>query len=296
MLAHNLKKSLSIGADGMIITFQMESQRTFSPQPLGINVRNLKLDGLSLTETKYSASLALPRHIHECACITIVLKGGYSESFGRHIEECRPYSMMLKPPGEDHSNQYGKTGAQSLVIEIAPKKLKAISTLSKIFDQVIHARGGVGTALAMRIYKEFRIRDNASSLSIEGLVFEILAFSNRNKSNKFASTPPLWLQKAKDIIHDHFKNPLTLARLAILVGVDPSYLAKMFRKHYRCTMGEYVRRVRLDKAILQMDGNRPLSEVALDLGFYDQSHFTNSFKSYYGVTPAEFRSEIRANR
>jgi AraC-like DNA-binding protein len=47
------------------------------------------------------------------------------------------------------------------------------------------------------------------------------------------------------------------------------------------------RRIAAAKGLL--DGNVPLSEVALACGFYDQSHFTRSFKGCTGVTPGQYR-------
>jgi AraC family transcriptional regulator len=87
----------------------------------------------------------------------------------------------------------------------------------------------------------------------------------------------------------------TLSQLAAEVGVHPIYLARSFRKHYRCTVGEYVRRLRIETACREISVSRKsLSEIATASGFYDQSHFSNAFKRYTGMTPAEFRARVRA--
>ena len=88
----------------------------------------------------------------------------------------------------------------------------------------------------------------------------------------------------------------TLAALAREVGVHPVHLAHEFRRFYRESVGEYARRLRVERACAEMArSERPLSEIAADAGFYDQSHFTNVFKRHTGLTPAEFRSAARAN-
>ena len=269
----------------------------YSPQPLGEQLRSLSLDGFMVTETKYASSLSLARHIHECACITLVLKGYYLESFGKHREECKPYSLMLKPAGEDHADQYSQTGAHCLVIEVMPQKLAAIRTFSQTLDQVTHAQDSVLSSLAMRIYKEFKLMDSASALSIEGLLLEILGHTTRQQLRTTSSIAPRWLERARDFLHAHFTESVSFPALAAAVDMHPSYLARMFRKHYRCTMGDYVRRLRIEKAMRDLMGtDKSLAEIALALGFYDQSHFTNSFRSYLGITPAEFRAEMQVGQ
>jgi AraC family transcriptional regulator len=64
----------------------------------------------------------------------------------------------------------------------------------------------------------------------------------------------------------------------------------VFRQFERCTVGDYIREVRIDYARKQMLAtNEPLVEIALAAGFADQTHFTRSFKRITGMTPTEFR-------
>jgi AraC family transcriptional regulator len=64
----------------------------------------------------------------------------------------------------------------------------------------------------------------------------------------------------------------------------------MFRKFYRCSVGEYVRRLRLELAARELAcTEKPLAQVAAECGFYDQSHFTHAFKRRFRMTPMTFR-------
>jgi AraC family transcriptional regulator len=72
--------------------------------------------------------------------------------------------------------------------------------------------------------------------------------------------------------------------------VHPTTLARAYRRAYGCTVGERVRSLRLDYAARRLlDGGRPLSDVALDAGFYDQSHFTRAFQRQFRMTPLQYR-------
>jgi AraC-like DNA-binding protein len=64
----------------------------------------------------------------------------------------------------------------------------------------------------------------------------------------------------------------------------------VFRRNQGCTVGEYVRRLRLDFAVdALVNPHSSLAEVASAAGFADQSHLTRTFRSYFGVTPSEYR-------
>lgn len=70
----------------------------------------------------------------------------------------------------------------------------------------------------------------------------------------------------------------------------PAHLARVFRKHYRCSVGQYVRRMRVDLAARQLAGSRcSIAEIAAQLGFADQSHFSRVFVKLIGLTPARYR-------
>jgi AraC family transcriptional regulator len=72
--------------------------------------------------------------------------------------------------------------------------------------------------------------------------------------------------------------------------VHPAHLSRTFRRHYRRSVGEYARELRLDRSVPELcDPERSLAEVAA--GFYDQSHFANPFKRHTGMIPAQFRHE-----
>ncbi len=267
------------------------------PTALREPIRTVELEGYILTETVRPSSLKLPQHFHSHTNIAFVLKGCFSETIGKRPQVCGPCDLIIRPAGELHSNEYGREDVRCLIIEVKPQRLAMIQQVSEVLDRVVRVRGALMPALAMRIYKEFQIMDSASPLSIEALTLEMLARTARLGLVGQLSSAPRWLHQAREILHEQFSQQLTLSSVAELVGVHPAHLAKMFRKHCKCTVGEYVRRLRLAYATRELtDSDRPLAEIALAAGFYDQSHFTRDFKLHNGMTPGEFRLVIRASK
>jgi AraC family transcriptional regulator len=269
----------------------------YSPVTLGERVKQFDAGVFALTEAVYPPALALPRHVHECATISVVLRGFCTETVRNSAHECGPYGLILKPAGEVHANKYGRAGAKCLLIEVKPEGLEMIRAFSGILDQVVHARGGSLSVLATRIYREFQVMDGASALTIEGLALEMMGEATRRKLEASATKPPRWLREARDLLNGHFTERISLFKVAACVGVNPVYLSRMFRKHYRCTVGDYLRRLRLDYASEKVaHSGDSLAEIAAAAGFYDQSHFTHAFKLHTGVTPAEFRAAVQRSK
>ena len=99
---------------------------------------------------------------------------------------------------------------------------------------------------------------------------------------------------AREILRENASEPPSLEALAGTVGVHPVYLARQFRRRYHCTIGEYLRQLRIEAACREISGAQiPLSVVAANAGFYDQSHFSNTFKRYTGMTPTQYRAITR---
>jgi AraC family transcriptional regulator len=64
----------------------------------------------------------------------------------------------------------------------------------------------------------------------------------------------------------------------------------VFRRKHGCTVSEYVRRLRLEFAVDAIVNRKSsLAEVASAAGFSDQSHLTRTFRSYFGMTPSDYR-------
>ena len=109
-----------------------------------------------------------------------------------------------------------------------------------------------------------------------------------------SSGRPRWLDEARDRIHVELAARPSLTGLAESVGVHPVTLARAFRRAFGCTVGEYVRRLRIERAARQLaDTDLSLAEIALAEGFSDQSHFSNLFRRHTGLSPFQFRRAVR---
>lgn len=260
------------------------------------NLAVREVAGFRLVETVYAPGLKMGVHSHEPAFFSFVLRGAYTERCGRQTRTCSPALLISHPPDGSHAVAFHNEDVGIFRIEIKPHKLAYMREHSPaVMKAPGDFRGVLTTGLAMRLYAEFRHLDRFSPLAVEGLVLELVAEASRSESDSPESRRPRWLEQAREILHEQCADSLSLSRVAAEVGVHPIYLARSFRKHYRCTVGEYIRRLRIEAASREITASRKsLSEIATASGFCDQSHFSNTFKRYTGMTPAEFRAHVRA--
>ena len=249
-----------------------------------------------LTETVYAPTVKLPVHSHEAAYFCFVLEGDFTEYYGRRSRLCRPLTLVFHPAGEKHSD-YFHTGTRCFNIQMNAQWFERVRRHSKVINAPADFCDVWLSSLAARLYRESCEFDNLSPLVVEGLTLEILAESSRRRFAKSESHPPRWLRQAREILDERFDENLTLIALSELVGVHPVHLAREFRRFYRSTVGEYVRRRRVEIACRQISTtDSPLSEIALAAGFFDQSHFARTLKKFTGLSPSEYRAAFRSRR
>lgn len=257
----------------------------------GQTIQSRELMGYSLAETLYPAHWKMPRHEHEAAYFSLVLQGGYDESYGAQTRSCQPASLVFHPPGEDHAVVFHQERVRIFRVQMNNAFLERVRECSPILDAPSAFDGGTTAQLATRLYHEAQARDTVAPLAIEALVLEVLTAAARQQEVKADTHLPRWLMRTRELLHEHCHDELTLSAVAATVGVHPVYLARVFRQHFHCSVGEYVRRLRVEQACQQMmQTDASLVEIAHAVGFYDQSHFTRTFKRHTGMTPAEFRT------
>jgi AraC family transcriptional regulator len=255
----------------------------------GTTSQVLCANGFRFTEKSYASRVNLPTHAHELSHFCFVLAGNYREKMAGRVFERGPAALVYYPPdvshGEDHT-----TDGRHFLVEIDFKGLNKVRDYGARLCEPVLLRDDSALWLAARMYREFSERDELSPLVLESISTELLIAASRHHTKSPERKPPSWLKRVKDYLAENFSEPPGLTQLAAAVDVHPTHLARVFRQFEHCTVGDYVREVRINYARERiLASTEPLVEIALAAGFADQTHFTRSFKRVTGMTPAEFR-------
>jgi AraC family transcriptional regulator len=156
-------------------------------------------------------------------------------------------------------------------------------------------RGGSTVNWASRLGAEIREPDAVSQFAIEGAL--LLLISDLSRLPALGERRrPRWLKVIEDAIEASIAEPPTVTDLAALAGVHASHVLRTFRQYHGCTVATYVRKQRLERARAHIASSKlPLSIIALQAGFADQSHLTRAFRQAFGETPGQYARRLRSD-
>lgn len=250
---------------------------------------------VGMVDIIYPANQSTLEHSHELAYFSLTLKGKYVRFYGKQRVQCVPQTLVFHPPQQKQSGSCDESGGRAFLVEIGPRLFQRVSRYP-IADQLTVFRDGPLIRAAMKLYREFRQLDALSPLTIEGLLLEMLAEASRDLHSVHHKKRQLWLARAREIIDGSFSEELTISSIAESVGVHPVYLASEFHRSYRLTIGEYIRKLRVELACREIaTTDAPLVQMGLRCGFSSQSQFCTTFKHYTGMTPTAYRTIVRSS-
>ena len=246
-------------------------------------------NGFSCLEFLQPPGCAIPKHAHPFPILLFVFAGSAFENLRTRRYEQFPASVILRPAEEEHTHQYGTLGIRCLAVEIGTPALPLVLNEARGLHEYRHTRDGSIFSLGLQLWKEIQRSDTAGPLAIDEIVWT--AIGRLLQAPSFMeSRAPVWLQRAREIVHESFLDRLTLSTIAQNAGVHPIYLADAYRKHYGSSIGKTIRSLRLNHAIHQLTGTeRPITEVAIETGFFDHAHFTKFVRFSTGLTPSQIR-------
>jgi AraC family transcriptional regulator len=248
-------------------------------------------------ESLYGPEVIIPPHEHAAAYFDFVLEGFCREVVHGQTRQRGRGSLAFHPAGEAHTNRWHDGAARCFQIEAGSTLLERLQVYSPTLGESVFFTDGPARWLVQRLYDEFRCTDDVSALAVEGLTLELLAEGARRSPSQVERTPPRWLRQVRDLLHDGFRQRLTLDGIAGSVGVHPAHLARVFRQRHGCTVGDYVRRLRIEYACHCLrTSDTALATIALAAGFSDQSHFSRVFKRQTGMSPAVFRESVGSRK
>ncbi len=261
----------------------------------GATKRRIELGGVVLSEIAHACGRKLPSHTHESAYFGLLLAGSYSERCTHRAAEYDPFSMGFHPPALTHSDEIGVCGSRMFCVELRDAYLDRIRPYLTSPRFVPDLCASDVTWLGLRLYRSF-VAGTIDSLELEETCGDMLQRVSTSNLTEEKSRPT-WFDRAVELLHDRFRDSITLEEIALQVEVHPIHLSRVFRKHFGCTMSEFVNRLRTQFACRALASGCPdLATIASDAGFADQSHFGRVFKICTGQTPGQFRKFFNLDR
>lgn len=257
-------------------------------QFFGQTNKTIHLNGITLTDTEYTHE-KVDWHYHQNAYFTFILQGNVFEGNKKETYTCTPGSLLFHNWQEPHYNIKPKGFTRGFHIEIKHSWFNQLNLAAATTEGSLHILDPGIKLLIHKIFKETKTADNVSNLSIEQLLLQVFAEMNGSYSIK-KNQRPVWVKTISEIINNRFAEKLTLNELAAVLNIHPVHLCRDFSKYFHCTLGEYIRKTRIEKSLCLLHNKGfSLADIAFECGFADSSHFLRCFKDYNGLNPSAYR-------
>jgi len=219
------------------------------------------------------------------------LRGAAIDRFRNKTVEFEPGTVIYRPPGERHAHQFGAAGVAAIVIEVPPFRLGSHSSLC--FLSELRATSNIlALADSARLIRCMTHPETFEDEAEEHCFLLLTAF---NRDGEKASSSD-GVGRVRMFLDQCIPERHSLAELGLIAGLHPAYLVNAFRKRFGCTIGRYRKDRCAALAIKKIWNTRlPLSEIALESGFYDQSHCTNELRKHLRLTPGQIREMMTFN-
>jgi AraC family transcriptional regulator len=249
--------------------------------------------GFSLAHLSADPIAEVQSHTHEDAHFILLLDGLYLSSAREAPPVCVGPTLIYNPPGTTHRDRFdrqeGRFDGRFFGLSVSSARMRNATELVRLLEVPIYVSRRETMTLIRRLARDNLRWERASPLVVEGLCMELLAEVAQRRAGESLRLPG-WLRVARELLHDRCTDDISIAEIAREAGVHPIHLARTFRRFLHCTPGEYLRRCRVHRAAgLLRETRRPLSHIALDSGFADQSHMTHAFQRHFGLPPGRFR-------
>ena len=237
---------------------------------------------------------------HERYSLAYVRKGSFGCRARGESFDLVTGSLMVGYPGDEYvcTHEHHHGGDECLSFQLAPELVDAIGGLAAPW------RAGAVPPLAELVVlgelaqatadKNAGLGLDEVGVSLAARFVETVSGTTRNGHR------PGDRRRAVEAAHwidAHSSEDIDLDRIATAAGLSPFHFLRLFSGVLGVTPHQYLVRSRLRHAArLLADAERPVTEIALDVGFADLSNFVRSFHRAAGVSPRGFRRAARGDR
>jgi len=230
-----------------------------------------------------------PAHSHDTFCISLIEAGTFNENELFATQG----SICVTNPGEVHVNRVvHEPGCSFKTFYVSPDLLKALNQ-----NQAVQFSSKVIEDVAL--YQQLRqVATNLEPANFGQPAARVLTEQLQQLIRQHADPTPAAdptandevLRQIQHYIQQALSEKISLQTLARLAGMDKFKFIRFFKKHCGLSPFAYVTLQRIERSKQALRQKMPLVDVALEAGFYDQSHHCTYFRHYVGVTPAEYRA------
>jgi AraC-like DNA-binding protein len=239
-------------------------------------------------------------HLHDTFALGAIEAGASKIRYRDRTVTQRAGDVVVIPPHEVHTGESDGPQGWSYRMLYLPKEVLVGFTTTD--DLRFEGPSIADPELARRIVELHALLDAGTDrLRGQTALVDVLQMLcarhaggsvDRSRDGRLSST----LRLVRDYLETNFAKSISLMELSALSGVSPFHLSRRFRARYGLPPYMYLELVRVNRAREMLRRGDPISRVAFDTGFSDQSHLTRRFKRVVGVPPGQYAKTYESTR
>lgn len=254
--------------------------------------QTIRLDGLIITNTEYTHRF-VDWHYHDNAYFTFLIAGKVSEINKKEHHKCGPGTLLFHNCQDAHYNQKPEGYTRGMHLELSPDWLSQ-SAHKDIAEGSFEIINPLVKSLFHQILLSTKNTDDTTPLTLHSLALNALDGLSGSSYPSGHKQPPAWVNMLAQLLHDSSQLSHSLESLSNTIGIHPVHLSRYFPKYFGCNLGAYIRRIRLCRAAAELNSEKKTTtQIALESGFYDQTHLTRCFKEEFRYTPHQYRRYLK---
>lgn len=235
-------------------------------------------------------------HQHRCVEIFAVREGKADFYLGNEKNVLTAGEFVIVNSNEVHSiHVSGRNEAVVLQIPMEGQTLR-LSCEKREED-------GKLFALLERMYRQQRRKEYGYELLMQSIFYRlkyllvtVYRIPEEREWQRTGNEQTGRLDRITGYLREHYAEEISLETLATTFGYCPTYLSKMFRQYGRINYKDYLRSIRFEHALRELEEtDHTISEIALKNGFPNSQAFSRLFREKYGILPTEYQRRQREN-
>lgn len=263
-------------------------------QFFGMTTDTIHFNGVTVTDTEYTHA-HVDWHFHENAYFTFILQGKMLEINKQASHECPAGTLLFHNWQEPHCNSKPAGFTRGFHIELKREWFESFGTGLNLVKGSIRLQQPQLKTVVYNIFKEIKVSGAGARLAVDTLLIELFSQMSGYKEAG-GKKKPTWVCRLNEILQTD-PGDWQLSALAAMLEIHPVYLSRAFPKYFHCSMGDYIKKIRIQRALVLLnDDNLSLTDIAYRCHFADQSHFIRTFKAQHQITPLHYRKLLLGNR
>ena len=242
--------------------------------------------GVEVEIAQVAAGVSLAGHGHDAWHLVVINGGGLEQEVDGLLYAIGPGCMRLSPPNQMHRIC---TSSSGLVCAIATVEAGWAESVGAAWGDTFFCDSVLGRRLG-GILADLECDPVERELVVRGAMAAV-AEAGRGRP---LEAPPSWLEDAYSLIHGGDASA-RIGRLVEQTGFSRAYVSRQFRRYFGLTPVELRNALRVREALaLLRETDLPLTAIAHEAGFSDQSHLAREVKLKAGMTSLEVRRRAKS--